>query len=146
MNRITVIGRMASDVEVKDFNGRNVANFSVAAQNKNKDKQTGQYGTNFYRVSAWGATADIATKFLRKGHRVGISGDLVIRDYVGSDNVKHTSVEINNAEIDLIETKAESEAKMMASAGATSVNTAVPAPAPAPAYGFTPVETDSLPF
>ena len=143
MNRITVIGRMASDVEVKDFNGRNVANFSVAAQNKNKDKQTNQYGTNFYRVSAWGATADIATKFLRKGHRVGISGDLVIRDYVGSDNVKHTSVEINNAEIDLIETKAESEAKMMASAGATSVNTAVPAPAPA---AFTPVETDELPF
>ena len=146
MNRITVIGRMASDVEVKDFNGRNVANFSVAAQNKNKDKQTGQYGTNFYRVSAWGQAADIASKYLKKGHRVGISGDLVIRDYIGSDNVKHTSVEINNAEIDLIETKAESEAKMMASAGATSVNTAVPAPAPAPAYGFTPVETDSLPF
>ena len=146
MNRITVIGRMASDVEVKDFNGRNVANFSVAAQNKNKDKQTNQYGTNFYRVSAWGQAADIASKYLKKGHRVGISGDLVIRDYVGSDNVKHTSVEINNAEIDLIETKAESEAKMMASAGVTSVNTAVSAPAPAPAYGFTPVETDSLPF
>lgn len=146
MNRITVIGRMASDVEVKDFNGRNVANFSVAAQNKNKDKQTGQYGTNFYRVSAWGQAADIASKYLKKGHRVGISGDLVIRDYVGSDNVKHTSVEINNAEIDLIETKAESEAKMTASAGVTSVNTAVPPPAPAPAYGFTPVETDSLPF
>lgn len=145
MNRITVIGRMASDVEVKDFNGRNVANFSVAAQNKNKDKQTNQYGTNFYRVSAWGATADIATKFLRKGHRVGISGDLVIRDYVGSDNVKHTSVEINNAEIDLIETRAESEAKAQASAGVTSVNTA--APAVAPAQSFTPVEFDNgLPF
>ena len=145
MNRITVIGRMASDVEVKDFNGRNVANFSVAAQNKNKDKQANQYGTNFYRVSAWGQAADIASKYLKKGHRVGISGDLVIRDYVGSDNVKHTSVEINNAEIDLIETKAESEAKMMAAAGATSVNTAVPAQAPAPA-AFTPVETDELPF
>lgn len=145
MNRITVIGRMASDVEVKDFNGRNVANFSVAAQNKNKDKQTGQYGTNFYRVSAWGATADIATKFLRKGHRVGVSGDLVIRNYVGSDQVKYTAVEINNAEIDLIETKAESEAKTMASAGVTSVNTAVPAQSPAPA-SFTPVETDELPF
>lgn len=145
MNRITVIGRMASDVEVKDFNGRNVANFSVAAQNKNKDKQTGQYGTNFYRVSAWGVTADIATKFLRKGHRVGVSGDLVIRNYVGSDQVKYTAVEINNAEIDLIETRAESEAKAQASAGVTSVNTA--APAVAPAQSFTPVEFDNeLPF
>ena len=149
MNKITVIGRMSTDVEVKDFNGRNVANFNVASQNKNRIKGNDgrdAYGTNFYRVSAWGQAADIASKYLKKGHRVGISGDLVIRDYVGSDNVKHTSVEINNAEIDLIETKAESEAKMMASAGVTSVNTAVPAPAPAPAYGFTPVETDSLPF
>lgn len=153
MNRITVIGRMASDVEVKDFNGRNVANFSVAAQNKNKDKQTGQYGTNFYRVSAWGATADIATKYLRKGHRVGVSGDLVIRNYVGSDQVKYTAVEINNAEIDLIETRAESEAKAQAVSAATIVNTAqapVYQQAPAQTYtqnpGFTPVETDELPF
>lgn len=142
MNRITVIGRMASDVEVKDFNGRNVANFSVAAQNKNKDRQTNQYGTNFYRVSAWGQAADIASRFLKKGHRVGISGDLVIRDYVGSDNVKHTSVEINNAEIDLIETKAESEAKSGAQSAAPAR-----AVAPAPAQSFTGVEVDTdLPF
>lgn len=142
MNRITVIGRMASDVEVKDFNGRNVANFSVAAQNKNKDRQTNQYGTNFYRVSAWGQVADVASRYLRKGHRVGVSGDLVIREYVGNDNVKHTSVEINNAEIDLIETRAESEAKIQADAGVTSVNTSAAASQPA----FTPVETDNLPF
>ena len=149
MNRITVIGRMASDVEVKDFNGRNVANFSIAAQNKNKDKQTGQYGTNFYRVSAWGATADIAAKYLRKGHRVGVSGDLVIRNYVGSDQVKYTAVEINNAEIDLIETRAESEAKAQASAPAAQAP--VYQQAPAQTYtqnpGFTPVEFDNgLPF
>ena len=36
MNKITVIGRMSTDVEVKDFNGRNVANFNVASQNKNR--------------------------------------------------------------------------------------------------------------
>ena len=157
MNRITVIGRMASDVEVKDFNGRNVANFSVAAQNKNKDKQTGQYGTNFYRVSAWGQTAEVATKYLRKGHRVGVSGDLVVRSYVGSDQVKYTVVEINNADIDLIETKAESDAKMQATAGVAQAPVYQQVPAqnyaqvPVQNYaqipqGFTPVETDRLPF
>lgn len=140
MNRITVIGRVSQDVEVKEFNGRSCANFNVASQNKNKDKTTNEYGTNFYRVSAWGQAADIASKYLRKGHRVGVTGDLVIRDYVGNDKVKHTSVEINNAEIDLIETRAESEAKLQAA------NVAASAPAPAPAQSFTPVETDSLPF
>ena len=144
MNKITVIGRVSQDVEVKDFNGRNCANFNVASQNKNKDKNTNQYGTNFYRVTAWGQAADTAARFLRKGHRVGIVGDLVIRDYVGSqDGLKHTVVEINNAEIDLIETKAEAEAKANAQ---TAAPAAVPAQAAPAASGFTPVETDELPF
>ena len=67
MNKITVIGRVSQDVEVKDFNGRNCANFNVASQNKNKDKNTNQYGTNFYRVTAWGQAADTAARFLRTG-------------------------------------------------------------------------------
>lgn len=140
MNKITVVGRVSQDVEVKDFNGRNCANFNVAAQNKNKDKQTNQYGTNFYRVSAWGQAADVASRYLKKGHRVGVVGDLIIRDYVGSDQQKHTAVEINNAEIELIETRAEAEAKAQSSS-----NTANPATS-APEQKFTGVETDELPF
>ena len=140
MNKIQVIGRVSQDVEVKEFNGRNCANFNVASQNKNKDKNTNQYGTNFYRVTAWGQAADTASRFLKKGHRVGISGDLVIRDYVGSDGMKHTVIEINNAEVDLIETKAEAEAK----AGAKTTTATQTASAP---QGFTQVETDDeLPF
>lgn len=145
MNKITVIGRVSQDVTTKDFNGRNVANFNVAAQNKNKVKGPDgkdTYGTNFYRVSAWGQSADVAARYLKKGHRVGITGDLIIRPYTGNDNVKYTAVEINNAEIELIETRAESEAKLQAAAGVTSVNTA----APVQNAGFTPVEVDQLPF
>jgi len=150
MNRITVIGRVSQDVTTNEVNGRNVANFNIAAQNKNKigtENGKAVYGTNFYRVSAWGQAADTASRFLRKGHRVGVTGDLVIREYSGSDGLKHTAVEISNAEVDLIETRAEAEAKLQASAGVSSVNTAAPAPAPAPAQAnFTPVETDELPF
>ena len=143
MNRITVIGRVSQDVTTNQVNGRNVANFNVAAQNKNKtgtENGRAVYGTNFYRVSAWGQAADVAARYLKKGHRVAVTGDLVIREYTGNDNVKHTAVEINNAEIELIETKAEADAKLQAAAGVTSVNTA------APAQGFTPVEVDQLPF
>jgi len=147
MNKITVVGRVSQDVEVKDFNGRNCANFNVAAQNKNKDKNTNQYGTNFYRVTAWGQAADTASRFLKKGHRVGVVGDLVIRNYVGSDGAQHTAVEINNAEIELIETKAEAEARAN---NTQTAQPAAPAPvqaAPAQSLGFTPVEMDDgLPF
>ena len=141
MNRITVIGRVSQDVTTNSVNDRKVANFNVAAQNKNKtgtENNRPVYGTNFYRVSAWGQSAETASRFLRKGHRVGVTGDLVIREYSGNDGLKHTAVEITNAEIDLIETRAESEAKQNAVASA-------PVAAPAQA-DFTPVETDELPF
>ena len=144
MNKISVIGRVSTDITIKDVNGRNVANFNVASQNKQQvGEENGRriYGSNFYHVSAWGQAADTASRFLKKGHRVGIVGDLVIRKYTGTDGLEHVAVDINNAEVDLVETKAEADAK----ANATS---AAPAPAPAPAatQGFTPVETDDLPF
>ena len=133
MNKITVIGRVSTDVEIKDFNGRQVANFNVASQNKHKDKDSNSYGTNFYRVSVWGASADVASKYLKKGNRVGVSGDLIYREYIGNDGKNHGVLEINNADIDLIETKSE--------AGGA------PASAPAPQPQFTQVETpDDLPF
>ena len=142
MNKISVIGRVSQDVTTNTVNGRNVANFSVASQNKHKEgEENGRpvYGTNFYRVTAWGINADTAAKFLKKGHRVGVTGDLVVRKYVNNGK-EGTSVEINNAEIDLIETRAEAEAK------ANAAGTQTQAAAPAPAQSFTAVETDELPF
>lgn len=144
MNKIFVYGRVSTDVETRENNGRNVANFNVAAQNKNKiGEENGKpkYGTNFYRVSAWGQNADTASRFLKKGNRVTVSGDLVIREYVGNDQLKHTSVEINNADVELVETRAESEAKANAPTQASApVAQSVP-------QGFTAVETDEgLPF
>ena len=142
MNKITVYGRVSQDVTTNETNGRMVANFNVASQNKYKvgtENGKNVYGTNFYRVSAWGQAAETASKFLRKGHRVCVTGDLVIREYTGSDQLKHTSVEINNAEVDLVETRSESEAKLNAAAGVTSVNTAAP-------QNFTQVEPSNLPF
>ena len=142
MNKISVYGRMTRDVELKDVNGRNAASFGVAAQNKRKKQDGSGYDTNFYNVTAWGQAADVASKYLKKGQRIAVSGDLIYREYVGSDGKNHGVLEINNAEFDLVETARE--------AGATAAQTPAaqaPAPAAAPAQQFTAVENlDDLPF
>ena len=109
MNKLSTTGRLVNDPELKDVNGRQCATFRFASNNKMKDKDTGKYCTNFYTVTCWGATADIASKFLRKGHRAGVTGDLVLREYVGSDNQKHFTADLNNADVDLLETATESQ-------------------------------------
>lgn len=134
MNTITVYGRLSSDVNLHEVGGANVADFNVAGNTRRKDRQTDQFITNFYRVNAWRGLGETAAKFLKKGNRVCVSGELVIRPYVDKDGVKRQSVEIDALGIDLVETKAESDG-----------NTQTSAPA-APAK-FTPVESpDDLPF
>ena len=133
MNILSTYGRVASDITTNTVNGRNVANFRFASNNKRKGSD-GKYGTNFYNVCAWGALADIASKYLKKGNRAAVSGDLVIRSYKGNDGLEHQVIEIDANNIDLVETKAEA-------GGSTA------APASAPAQDFTPVETpEDLPF
>ena len=134
MNKIMVYGHLGSDVTLSTpGNSTNTcANFTVAAQNKQK-QQDGTYGTNWYRVSCWGKTAELAAKFLKKGHRVTVTGDLIIRNYKTQDGRDGTSVDINNAEFDLVEKRSETEGMAPA------------ASAPA-TQQFTPVENDDLPF
>lgn len=139
MNTICVYGRVASDVTVNTVsNGRNVANFRVASRTRRKSNGgDNDYITNFYSVSAWGALADQASKYLKKGNRVAVSGEFVIRSYKGNDGLDHFAHEIDASGIDLVETKSES-GNTTAEPAATAHN--------APA-GFTPVETDDeLPF
>lgn len=139
MNNISVVGRVCSDVTLKEFNGRNCANFRIAANTRRKDKnsQNNDYITNFYNVSIWGAAGENAAKYLKKGHRAGITGELVIRPYKDSNGADRISVEIDANNVDFIETKAESEAK----SGATVQSAPV---AQAPAQQFTGVEIDDL--
>ena len=139
MNNISVVGRVCSDVTLKEFNGRNCANFRIAANTRRKDKnsQNNDYITNFYNVSLWGAAGENAAKYLKKGHRAGVTGELVIRPYKDSNGADRIAVEIDANNVDFIETKAESEAK----SGATVQSAPV---AQAPAQQFTSVETDDL--
>ena len=134
MNNISVYGRVASDITLNEVNGRNVANFRLAANTRRKDKD-GNYITNFYNVAAWGAIGDTASKYLKKGHRAVVAGELVCRPYKASDGTDRMAIEIDANSVVLVETKAEAESKG-----------AAPAQAPAPAQSFTPVETDELPF
>ena len=133
MNTIAVYGRVASDVTTKNVNGRTCANFRFASNNKHKEAD-GKYGTNFYNVSVWGATGETVAKFLKKGHRAAITGELVIRQYVGNDQLNHQAVEINANSVDFVETRSEVESK---------ANNAVAA---APAQSFPEINTDEPPF
>ncbi len=85
VNKVILIGNLGNDPEVRSFqNGGRVANLSVATSENWKDKQTGERKekTQWHRVvvSTEGLVG-ICERFLRKGSKVYIEGQLETRKY-----------------------------------------------------------------
>jgi single-strand DNA-binding protein len=77
VNVVTLIGNLATEVEVRDVgDGKRVASFLLAV-----DRRTKEGGADFVRVSAWDRQADACGQYLTKGRRVAIDGYLRSRSW-----------------------------------------------------------------
>lgn len=95
MNRVTLIGRLGRDAEIKVLpSGQQMAEFSVATSEsyKGKDGQD-QEKTDWHNVVVWGKAAEHAAK-LTKGSRVMIDGKLQTRSWDGKDGKKQYRTEV----------------------------------------------------
>lgn len=94
MNVVAVIGRLTRDPEKRVIpNGNSVVEFSIAVD-KQFGKKEGEPDAYFFRVKAWGKTADFVANYLTKGRLVSVSGRLEQRKYQASDGTNREIVEI----------------------------------------------------
>lgn len=109
MNRVSVIGRITKDIEVKQTSGGNaVCSFTVAVDRKFKD-QSGNKQTDFLPCTAWRKTAELIGQYFHKGSRIAISGSLQTRSYEDQSGRKVNVVEILVEEIDFLDPKQKTE-------------------------------------
>ena len=83
-NRVIIMGNLARDPDVRFTpNKQKVARITVAIGRQWKNKATGelQSHTDFVNVSAWGFTADICERYLKKGRPVLVEGRISVRDF-----------------------------------------------------------------
>jgi len=87
LNRITLIGFLGNDAEVRTFNNSTLTVLSLATKSSYKDKKTGEYvsHTEWHRAIAWGKLAEYA-KTLTKGSHLQIEGELRSREYADKKN------------------------------------------------------------
>lgn len=98
-NKVTLIGNLGNAPEVKELNGgKKVAKFSLATnesyRNKAGEKVT---DTQWHNLIAWGKTAEIVEKYVKKGSEIAIEGKLLNRNYTDKDGVKRyvTEIQVN---------------------------------------------------
>jgi single-strand DNA-binding protein len=90
MNSVSLIGNLATEVELRDAGeDRKVGSFLLAV-----DRPGQQDKADFVRIVTWNRQAEVCAQFLRKGKRVGIEGRLRSHSWDGDDGKRRTVVEI----------------------------------------------------
>ena len=75
MNIAVLIGRLTKDPEIKTTNNLTIAKYTLAVDRQKKGE------ADFISCVCFGKTAEFAAKYLRKGMKVGIEGEIRTGSY-----------------------------------------------------------------
>lgn len=101
LNKAILIGNLGQDPEIRTTSsGQRVGQFSLATSRSWND-QSGQKQekTEWHRVVVWGRLVDVVERYLKKGERVYVEGEIQYRQYEDKDGVTKYSTEINCREM-----------------------------------------------
>ena len=106
MNSVSLIGNLASDVEIRDVGeDKKVASFLLAVGRGARDA-----GADFVGVSVWDRQAELCAEYLTKGRRVGVSGYLRSRAWE-EDGKRRRVVEVVGQRVDFLGGPRESDTR-----------------------------------
>lgn len=96
INKVTLIGRLGGDPELKTLEGGTaVARFSLATSDSYKDKDGNwQERTDWHNVVVWRDQAERAAKTLKKGEMCYVDGKVSYRKYTDKDGQERTVTDI----------------------------------------------------
>ncbi len=109
MNKCILVGNLARDPELTTTsNGVAVCRFSIAVSRRYANSD-GERETDFLNIVVWRNLGENCHKFLKKGSKVGIVGNIQSRSYDATDGTKRYVTEIVAEEVEFLSTKAQDE-------------------------------------
>lgn len=109
MNKIMIIGNLTGEPELRSTpSGITVCSFTIAANRRHEDK-TGERPTDFFRISAWRQLGDSCGRFLSKGRKVAVVGELQASLYDTKDGSVRISLDVQADEVEFLSPRTTSE-------------------------------------
>ena len=106
MNRVILIGNMTKQPELRHTEGgMAICRFSIAVNKGYGEKKK----TTFVNIVTFNKTAENCEKFLSKGSKVGIVGELEIRQFTGNDGQTKYMTEVLANEVEFLSSKNQLE-------------------------------------
>jgi len=98
VNKVILVGNLGRDPEIRSFqNGGRVANLSLATSESWRDKQSGERKerTEWHRVAIFNdRLVEVAEKYLKKGSKVYIEGQLETRKWTDQSGQEKYTTEV----------------------------------------------------
>lgn len=97
LNKVMLIGNLTRDPELSYLaTGTALAKMGLAVNRSWKDKN-GQWqrDTAFIDIDAWSTTAEFCSKYLKKGKRIYVEGQLRQNTWEGSDGTKRSKISVH---------------------------------------------------
>lgn len=139
MNRLTIIGNLTRDPELRTTStGINVCTFTVAV-NRRRSANSNQPEADFFRVSAWRQLGENCQRYLSKGRKVAVVGSVSVQSYTGNDGNTRFSLEVSADDVEFLSPRSED-------AGYAPAPSTPAAPAQPAMNGFEEVDDEDLPF
>lgn len=106
MNKLTIIGNLTKDPELRSTpDGTPVCSFTVAV-NRKKTANNQNPGADFFNVSAWRAMGENCAKYLSKGRKVCVIGRVSVKTW--ETETKHgASLEVLAEDVEFLSSRNE---------------------------------------
>ena len=105
MNKVILIGNLTKDPELTTTNnGVSVCRFTLAISRRYANAE-GERETDFINIVVWRALADNCHKFLKKGSKTAVVGNMQSRSYDANDGTKRYITEVVAEEVEFISTR-----------------------------------------
>jgi single-strand DNA-binding protein len=151
VNKVILVGNLGKDPEIRTMqSGDKVANFSVATSESWKDKASGERKekTQWHNVVVWNqGLVTIVERYIKKGSKVYLEGQLETRKYTDSAGVEKWTTEVVlrpfRGELTMLDSKGAGGEGSFRDSGGASYDAG-----PAPANNSRPVDAleDEIPF
>lgn len=108
MNNVTLIGNLTRDPEIREVGETHVTKFSIAINKKVKTRDGEQKDiVVFPEIEVWGKVAENCEKYLEKGSKVAIIGELVQDSWETKEGEKRTKMFVKAISVEFLSSKSE---------------------------------------
>jgi single-strand DNA-binding protein len=105
-NKVVIIGRLGNDPDLKSTrSGTSVCNLSVATERNVKQGDKWESKVVWVRVTVWGRRGETVERYLGKGSKLLVEGELDLNEWEDRDGNKKSTLQVIASNVVFLDSK-----------------------------------------